>query len=265
MKTCSKCGIQKPFDEFAKDRTHADGMRCQCKECVRGKARDKYKTDEAYRERCIAHAAANRGGKDPVAHQAWLDRTRADRMARKAEYRRKAGAQTIDQIAADKAKRAAEKIRSKAERASRKPHNAHWRAWKLAKPGAYFVHRYRNDAAFNARQKIRARVRKMAAADSDIQRLMAVNVKAGRFAKGWSELLGYTMNELVAHLHRTLPRGAKWEQFLSGELHIDHITPRAAFDLTDIDEVRACWSLGNLRLLEAHKNRAKAAHIEVLL
>lgn len=112
---------------------------------------------------------------------------------------------------------------------------------------------------------MRSRLRKLATKDSDIARLMAVNLKAGRFGKGWAQILGYTMAELVAHLRRTLPKGAKWEQFLAGDLHIDHITPRAAFDLTNADEVRACWSLGNLRLLEADKNRAKAARIEVLL
>lgn len=87
----------------------------------------------------------------------------------------------------------------------------------------------------------------------------------GRFSAKWRALLGYTMAELVAHLQRTLPKRCRWEQFLSGELHIDHITPRAAFDLTDLNEVRACWSLGNLRLLCKHKNLAKGSRVEVLI
>ena len=34
-KTCSKCGISKPLDEFNNQKTSKDGKRSECKECVR--------------------------------------------------------------------------------------------------------------------------------------------------------------------------------------------------------------------------------------
>lgn len=45
----------------------------------------------------------------------------------------------------------------------------------------------------------------------------------------------------------------------SGAIHIDHIVPASAFDLLDAKEVRACYSLGNLRPMWASKNIAKGA------
>jgi hypothetical protein len=41
--------------------------------------------------------------------------------------------------------------------------------------------------------------------------------------------------------------------------------PRASFDLTRIEEVRACWHLTNLRLLWAEDNRRKGARVESIL
>ena len=258
MKTCRTCGELKAFAAFHRDASKRDGYATQCAACKGAKARKKYREDDAYRERVKATTRRNVPRLGTPERQAWLEAAKEY----KRERRRKYGVSTLADMAADRAANAAA---LKAERLSRQPHSAHVTAWKKARPAAVFVHRYRNDAEFNARQKIRARLRKLATKDSDIARLMAVNLKAGRFGKGWAQILGYTVAELVAHLRRTLPKGATWEQFLAGDLHIDHITPRAAFDLTDADEVRACWSLGNLRLLEADKNRAKAASIEVLL
>jgi hypothetical protein len=34
MKTCAKCGIEKPLDEFYKDKTVKDGHRNKCKSCI---------------------------------------------------------------------------------------------------------------------------------------------------------------------------------------------------------------------------------------
>lgn len=262
MKTCSKCDKAKPFEAFPRTKT---GHKGQCQACRNSAARERYRTDEARREKQKANSARYSGKGDPAARHAFLDRTREDRRRRKAEYRRKAGVLSLEQKRSAAAARKAEIEAARVERAYKLPHAAHVSAWKRAKPGAHFAHQYRNNAEFNAKQKLRAQLRKLRFKDHDLQRLMALNLKAGRFAKGWKELLGYTAEELVDHLKRTLPKRCKWEQFLSGELHIDHITPRAAFDLTDLDEVRACWSLGNLRLLPAAVNLAKAARIDVLL
>lgn len=143
-------------------------------------------------------------------------------------------------------------------------HSAHVTAWRRCRQGAYWSHRYRTDPEFNAREKVKARLRRLDA-DADLQRHMAEYVKASGLPSKWEVLLGYSMRDLVQHLQRTLPTGSKWEQFLSGTLHIDHILPRASFDLSSVDELKACWSLGNLRLLPAQANMRKGAAVEFLI
>ena len=54
-----------------------------------------------------------------------------------------------------------------------------------------------------------------------------------------------------------------WDNY--GDWHIDHITPKSTFDLSDPDEIRACWSLPNLRPLWGKDNIRKGAKIEVLI
>lgn len=143
-------------------------------------------------------------------------------------------------------------------------HYAHVTAWAEAKPAHVFRHKYRTDPEFNAKQKLRARLRKLNDGDSEIARLIAYNAKRGRWYLRWSWALGYGLDELVEHLRRTVPKGRTFDEFLTGDLHIDHIIPRSKFDLSKADEVRACWCLSNLRLLDAKDNLRKHAKVELL-
>jgi hypothetical protein len=151
------------------------------------------------------------------------------------------------------------------ERQVRALHNAHVNVWRKECSGAAWAHRYRTDPEFNAKEKLRTQLRKLKSLDADLWSHIAESVKADSFRKTWPALLGYDLPQLVRHLKLTLPKGATWQDFLDGELHIDHITPRAVFDLTNPDEIRRCWCLSNLRLLPWRANIAKGARVEVLL
>lgn len=56
-----------------------------------------------------------------------------------------------------------------------------------------------------------------------------------------------------------------WEKFMNSKIHIDHIIPKAAFDLSDFDQWRICWGLPNLRPLWAKDNLEKKDKILNLL
>jgi hypothetical protein len=144
-------------------------------------------------------------------------------------------------------------------------HKSHVNAWKKADPAAWFRNQYRNNNEFNAKQKLRARLRKAAQPDSEVARLLAAYAKKDKWKAGWAELLGYGLTELVDHLRRTVPKRCSWADFLNGKLHIDHIVPRSLFDLSKAEELRACWSLSNLRLIPAAVNIKKGARRETLL
>jgi len=56
-----------------------------------------------------------------------------------------------------------------------------------------------------------------------------------------------------------------WEKFMQGEIHIDHIIPKAKFDLSDNDQWCACWDLPNLRPMWAKDNLKKSDKVLNLL
>lgn len=233
MKTCTKCKAEKQLAAFYV-------KQAKCKDCI-GEERAAYRQTDAY--------------------QRMRTRTRDKRVARQAALRRQAGALPLEEFKALQQQRREE---SAARKRVQLRHDAHVKAWRAARPGAGWSHRYRTDPEFNAREKVRARLRKFVA-DTDLQQHLASEAKRGRWPTKWAALLGYTLNDLVTHLQRTLPKGASWADFIDGALHIDHITPRAMFDLKGIDDVRRCWCLSNLRLLPAVENMRKGARVECLL
>lgn len=158
-----------------------------------------------------------------------------------------------------------ERERAMADRMTCVVHQAHVSLWKKERNAEWFRHQYHTNPEFNAYHKMKSRLRKKTRLDGEIAAYMVRKLKRGVFANGWEQRLGYTAAQLIAHLKRTVPKGRRWDDFLQGRLHIDHITPCAAFDLTREDEVRACWSLGNLRLLDGRENLKKRANREFLL
>ncbi len=75
------------------------------------------------------------------------------------------------------------------------------------------------------------------------------------------EFLGYTIEDLERHLKGTLRRSMMWEQFLKGELHIDHVVPESWFPWDERHfewSARLCWALPNLQLMEGSLNTMKS-------
>lgn len=73
----------------------------------------------------------------------------------------------------------------------------------------------------------------------------------------WESIVGYSLDDLIGHLERQFVKGMALKNI--GEWHIDHIVPKAAFDLLDEKEVIACWALPNLRPIWASENCSKRA------
>lgn len=80
MKECSKCGIEKPLQEFTKDRTKPDGYYSSCRECKKSQYQSwaKNKTDED-RQRLAASVRAyfaRHPEKRAQMRQAWSEQNR---------------------------------------------------------------------------------------------------------------------------------------------------------------------------------------------
>ncbi|MEY9198704.1 hypothetical protein ABIA16_003820 [Sinorhizobium fredii] len=86
-------------------------------------------------------------------------------------------------------------------------------------------------------------------------------VKGSKYGRRTFELLGYTLEELMAHLEKRFSEGMSWDNY--GEWHIDHILPLASFEYETPDDpgLKLAWSLSNLQPLWAMDNWKKSAKI----
>lgn len=95
----------------------------------------------------------------------------------------------------------------------------------------------RNNSGKYAMQLLRNRLRQLLSSASNVST---------------STVLPYTSEELRAHLNI--------QDDYSGK-HIDHKIPAVAFDCNDMDQLRACFSLRNLHLVDAEYNLRKNSRL----
>jgi len=83
-------------------------------------------------------------------------------------------------------------------------------------------------------------------------------VTKGKFREvSTMQLVGCTLPELIAHIESRFKPGMTWENRKAW--HIDHIRPCASFDLSQLQEQRACFHYTNLQPLWASENLWKSA------
>ena len=75
------------------------------------------------------------------------------------------------------------------------------------------------------------------------------------------DLLGYSLEELMAHLEALFTIGMTWDNY--GEWHVDHKIPMASFNFetTDDREFKLCWCLDNLQPLWGPENLSKGTKL----
>jgi hypothetical protein len=89
------------------------------------------------------------------------------------------------------------------------------------------------------------------------------SLKGNKAGRHWETLVGYTLNDLIKRLKKTIPKNYTWNDYLQGKLHIDHIIPVTAFNFKKPEHIDfgRCWSLDNLQLLPARENLIKSNHL----
>lgn len=93
---------------------------------------------------------------------------------------------------------------------------------------------------------------------------IGISIRGNKNGRKWEALVGYTLNDLIKRLKKTMPKGYTWQDFLTGKLHIEHKIPISAFNYTKPEHIdfRRCWALKNLRLLPAKENWKKSNRLE---
>jgi len=224
-KKCSKCGKIKPLNEFSKDISRKDGKYPYCKQCI-----------AIYQE------------KNKEKFSNYMEKYRQEnekKIAKQAEIYRQNNKEKI------KKRRHKYYIKNteKESRRAREYYKSH-RCIMDEYHNNYKKTKYRTDLKFNLNLRI----------GSAIWRSLRGS-KAGR---RWETLVGYTVNDLMKHLKKTMPEGYCWQDFLDGKIHIDHKIPKSAFNYIKPEHVdfRRCWALSNLQLLPAKENFEKSNYLK---
>lgn len=69
--------------------------------------------------------------------------------------------------------------------------------------------------------------------------------------------LGCSIEQFKKHFQSLFTDGMTWELFMGGKIHIDHIKPCSAFDLTNPEEQKKCFHYTNLQPLFWYDNLKK--------
>lgn len=94
--------------------------------------------------------------------------------------------------------------------------------------------------------------------------LRSISDKGGR---SWQGLVGYTAEQLKAHLERQFQPGMTWGNRGVNGWHIDHRLPLSSFNFSSADdpEFKAAWSITNLQPMWGDENIRKKDQILYLL
>lgn len=117
--------------------------------------------------------------------------------------------------------------------------------------------RYRECPEFQTKERLRRQLAKQAKRDGIAENMRQALRRNGQ-SRRVEQVLGYTISELRAHLEARFTDGMSWDAYMRGQIHIDHVMPQAAFDLSDPEQWRQCWALSNLQPLWARDNLAKS-------
>ncbi|MFA5346552.1 MAG: hypothetical protein WC294_00275 [Methanoregula sp.] len=135
--------------------------------------------------------------------------------------------------------------------------NAAWWKWRRKNPEL----QKERSRAYTAKQRSTLMGRLNSRTQCNINMSLRKGAKAGR---AWESIVGYTVDQLKKHLEKQFTTGMSWEAFMRGDIHIDHKTPKAAFNFQTPDDIdfRRCWELSNLRPMWARDNLKKGAKID---
>jgi len=233
LKKCTKCNKWKSITEFNKCKNHVDGLINFCRDC-----RNKIKREYYQKNKKIMNKQ----------HGIWA-KNNPDKVKPIKEKYRKANRQKLRKRGKEYREKNREIIRKKGVKAVAK--------WKKKHPERY-KETYKKQGLRRSKDP---KCRLYANISSGMRGSIRKGSKNGRC---WETLVGYTVDQLIKRLKKTLPKGYIWQDYLDGKLHIDHIIPKSVFNFTKYTQIdfRKCWALKNLQLLPAEENLIKGAKLK---
>jgi hypothetical protein len=283
IKHCAACKLEKRLNCFRRDLSKLDGVRYSCADCEnrrRRKRRLQRKDQENARRR--EYYRRNKERVIRTVKRSYQKR-RSQILLQKADYR----AENRDVIAQ---KKKDDYRRNREERLART--RAYWNQNRERLNAAKRETRKQNperDRANNERFRLRHPERiveiqrrgylknkpkriaylrwyRHSTADRKMrvllrQRLRAV-LKHNRKIASTLALLGCSIEFFKSYFEQRFSDGMSWDRFMKGEIHIDHIRPCAAFDLSNPEHQKVCFHYSNLQPLCARDNLRKGSRLK---
>lgn len=273
MKVCRKCGTEKPFSEFHKEKRCKDGFCSLCKQCVALISKERHLRNKDIENKKNREKYAKDIKSEFSKRKAYLEKTKEQRFYTQKRYREI----NKERITSEKRDRYYEKrdeiLKKRKEyyiynrehclllQKERYENNKE----KILEYSKQWVEKNpekRREIAkkYSRKFRITPKGRLKNCISTGIRSSLKKGMKAGR---SWEKLVGYDINKLKKHLEKQFDDNMSWDNYGS-YWHIDHIIPIAAFNFEkpEDEDFRICWSLKNLRPLESKENLSKGAKIE---
>lgn len=245
--TCTKCNVSKPLSNefFQRDSSKRTGFRPECKECVSLR----YKSAKEKTPR-IENITLSKSG---------LKRCSACKNIMKTEFFCKSS-RNFDGLHG-KCKFCLSDERREKRNADKEKFDAPMKAYKArnkekvrARATKYTAERRKKDGVFRFRGAV-----------SRLVGSLLKKKESSKSGKSFFDAIGYTADDLYAHIEKQFLAGMSWENY--GSWHLDHIIPNSDFKYSSMSdsEFKSCWSLANLRPLWAEDNLKKSNKITSLL
>lgn len=117
------------------------------------------------------------------------------------------------------------------------------------------------------RESKRIRCHKKYHTDIKYRLLCSLRTRIGKVLNGTNKsastlkLLGCSLSDFRNYYESKFTKGMTWAKVMNGEIHCDHISPCASFDLTKASEQKKCFHYTNLQPLWALDNLQKGSKI----
>ena len=269
VNTCPRCHAEEQDGVFYRDRTRKSGFSVYCKACMRvfdserrasrifrwgewdGRCtkcgEQKPETDFPRRGRVCTECRVQ-------AHRIWVsehgDPYKEKRRHDEREYR-KANPDVVRLTAKKSREKNIDKVHERG------------RTWRNNNRDALRI-QYRNT---HQREKALRKIREQEEPWRKLNRKMSSEIRrsigANKNGHHWEDLVGYSMDQLKAHLESLFTIGMSWETWGKFGWHIDHIRPRSSFFFDSYEDkaFKQCWSLSNLQPLWWKDNLEKASKV----
>ena len=201
MKICTKCLIEKELIEFHRNNSAKSGYRCWCKVCVKIDIKSKNR-DKNYHIKNKEKIKI----KDSIRYY----RDRDKKLKQKKEYYIK-NKDKINEYKAVYRINNKEKIKAASKEYLKKN-----RVARNEYSSEYCKMKRRTDIKFNL--------------DCRMGTSMGNSLKGRKNGRVWEGLIGYSVEELELHLKSRFAENMTWEEFLMGNIVIDHFLSRNLFD-----------------------------------